>query len=418
MGTSPPPATADWAVIGAGLTGLAAARRLAELHPDQTVLLLDARPVGWGSSGRNAGFVIDLPHKFDLDGGEPERMNRVVRLNTAAISDLDRLVAEHSIDCNWSKAGKLQAAIGETGMAAMKNFSRILDSINQPYKMLDRQAVADISGTRHYQGAIFTPGCILMNPARLVRGLAHSLPGNVVLLDGCPVLRHQRRGDGFELSIRRQGIPITIQVGGIIAGTSAYTPELGWMRRRIVPVATFASITRPLSDAHFRSFGGKLDWGLTPADIGGTTIRMTQDRRLFMRNQYDYVGTYAASDATLDRVRTSHRIALARRWPQLADIPFESTWGGVTALARNRVSYFGEMAPRVWSSNTDNGVGVARGTISGRLLAEMASGIESDLLDDMQAVSAMPVQNPPRPFVGIGVKARLRYEAWRSRKEI
>lgn len=418
IGSGYPPVSVDWAVIGAGFTGLAAARRLAELHPEATIALLDAKPVGWGSSGRNAGFAIDLPHKFDLDVGEPERMQRVVRLNLAAIAQLDRLIAQNAIDCNWSKAGKLQAAIGDTGVAAMRNFARILDSIDQPYEFMDRAAVADLTGTSYYQGAIRTPGCYLMNPARLVRGLARALPKNVILLDGCPVTRHERDGNGFLLSFRRQGVALRVRTGRIIAGTSAYTPEFGWMRRRIVPVATFASITPPLDDVQWQAFGGRLDWGLTPADIGGTTLRMTQDRRLFVRNQYDYVGRYGADDPTLDRVRESHRIALIRRWPELANVPFESTWGGVTALARNRVSYFGEMAPNVWSANADNGVGVARGTISGTLLAEMASGIESELLSDMQSVSGMPVQNPPRPFVGIGVKARLRFEAWRSRKEI
>ena len=418
MGTAYPPPTVDWAVIGAGFTGLAAARRLAELNPDATVALIEARPVGWGSSGRNAGFVIDLPHKFDLDGSDPERMRRIVRLNKTAIADLERLVAEHGISCEWSRAGKLQAAIGDTGMAGMRVFARALDGIKQPYNMLDRAAVADVTGTEYYQGAIFTPNCILMNPARLVRGLARSLPGNVVLLDGCPVVCQEREGNGFKITIRRNGVPVPVKARGIVAATNAYTPEFGWMRDRIVPVATFASLTRPLTDEEFASFGGRLDWGMTPADVGGTTLRMTQDRRLLVRNQYDYVGQYSASDQTLDRVRRSHRLALSRRWPQLAGIPFDSTWGGVTALARNRVSFFGKMADGVWSSNTHNGVGVARGTISGRLLAEAASGHDSELLADMEAISGMPARNPPRPFVGIGVKTRLRYEAWKSRKEI
>ena len=47
-----------WAVIGAGLTGLACARRLAKLHPEQEILLLDARCVGQGASGRNSGLFL------------------------------------------------------------------------------------------------------------------------------------------------------------------------------------------------------------------------------------------------------------------------------------------------------------------------------------------------------------------------
>ena len=56
--------TADYAIIGAGFAGLAAARRLAELKPDARIILIDAQRVAEGASGRNSGFVIDLPHKF------------------------------------------------------------------------------------------------------------------------------------------------------------------------------------------------------------------------------------------------------------------------------------------------------------------------------------------------------------------
>src|SRR5262245_5315277 len=68
-----PRSSFDWVVVGAGFTGLAAARRLGELHPDESVALIDAMPVGWGASGRNSGFIIDLPHKFDLDNLDGDR---------------------------------------------------------------------------------------------------------------------------------------------------------------------------------------------------------------------------------------------------------------------------------------------------------------------------------------------------------
>jgi glycine/D-amino acid oxidase-like deaminating enzyme len=67
-----------------------------------------------------------------------------------------------------------------------------------------------------------------------------------------------------------------------------------------VPVVTFASMTRPLTDTEMEVFGGQLDWGLTPADPGGTTLRMTQDRRLLVRNQYDYAGRYGVSVRIMD----------------------------------------------------------------------------------------------------------------------
>lgn len=58
---------ARWAVVGAGFTGLAAARQLALNFPDDEVVLVDAQEVGFGASGRNAGFAIDLPHDIGAE---------------------------------------------------------------------------------------------------------------------------------------------------------------------------------------------------------------------------------------------------------------------------------------------------------------------------------------------------------------
>src|SRR5262245_56834766 len=78
-----------WVIVGAGLTGLAAARQLALNFPNDAVFLVEAQQVGYGSSGRNSGFAIDLPH----DIGAPDyigdlavaRMNLKMNLAAQAI---------------------------------------------------------------------------------------------------------------------------------------------------------------------------------------------------------------------------------------------------------------------------------------------------------------------------------------------
>src|SRR5215475_11275042 len=82
---------ADWVVVGAGFTGVAAARRLAELAPDSRIVLIEAQRAGLGASGRNAGFIIDVPHNVDAAGGASEASRRMLRLNRFAISWLREL---------------------------------------------------------------------------------------------------------------------------------------------------------------------------------------------------------------------------------------------------------------------------------------------------------------------------------------
>jgi glycine/D-amino acid oxidase-like deaminating enzyme len=183
---------------------------------------------------------------------------------------------------------------------------------------------------------------------------------------------------------------------------------------------TFASWTRPLTDAELATYGGQLDWGLTPADHAGTTVRITQDRRLIIRNTYKHVPKYgrSTSDAMRSKVQDSHRKAFLARFPQLAGVPFSHTWGGVYAISRNFTNFFGELENGVYASACDNGVGAAWGTISGTMLADLAVGADSVQLNDIRAVTGMPSLNPPEPFLGLGVRSRIRLAAWNSRSEL
>jgi len=408
---------ADFAVIGAGFAGLAAARRLAEQLPQARILLVDAQRVGYGASGRNSGFVIDLPHKFALEHPDPAHKQRLLGLNRAAIAQLQGLTEQHQIDCQWSHAGKYQGAVGGRGLAYLDHFERLLSDLGEPYQWVEREQLAQVVGSEHYSRAIYTPGCYLMQPAALVTGLARALPANVELLEESPIQRLERDGRvGWIL----HGDHGRILTGKLLLGTSIFTQEFGYLKNRLLPVMTFASWTRPLTDAELARYGGRLDWGLTPADHAGTTVRMTQDRRLIIRNTYKHVPKYGAStnDAMRQRVREQHRTAFLTRFPQLADVPITHTWGGVYAISRNFTNFFGEVEPGVYASACDNGVGAAWGTISGTLLADLALAADSARLRDIQAVTGMPSLNPPEPFLGIGVRSRIRLAAWSSRSEL
>ncbi len=110
----PPPATPltgeqgfDHVILGAGFAGLSAARQLAQHLPDHEIALIDAQRVGYGASGRNSGFIIDLPHAVasrDLAG--PLDQDRAeMRLNDFAIATLRDLVETYGIECQWGERG-------------------------------------------------------------------------------------------------------------------------------------------------------------------------------------------------------------------------------------------------------------------------------------------------------------------------
>ncbi|TVU68806.1 NAD(P)/FAD-dependent oxidoreductase [Cobetia crustatorum] len=405
----------DWLVIGAGFTGLAAARRIAELRPNERVVLLDALRVGQGASGRNTGFVIDLPHKRDLEGGDIARKQKLLTLNQAAVSDLSELVARQGIECGWSLAGKYQGAVGERGLAYLDHFETLLKNFDYPYRRLERDALEPILGTRHYAAAIFTDNTALMQPAALVRGLAKTLPANVELYEHSPVVDLKRLGGQW----RARTPEGEVRAANLLLGSNIYSQEFGFLKHRMLPVMTFASMTRELTDDEMRLFStAPHHFGLTPADHAGTTVRLTPDRRLIVRNQYQFVPRYHDDLAERMRIREGHRQSFLVRYPSLGHVPFAATWGGACGLSRNYTAFFGKVGDHAWMSGVHQSVGAARGTISGKLLAELATGQDSSQLSDMLMVSGKPALNPPEPFLSLGVKTRMKQAAWASRSEL
>ena len=396
---------ADWVVVGAGVTGLAAARRLGELAPDARVLLLDEYRVGYGASGRNSGFVIDTPHLTEHLSEEDNR--RVSRLIIAGLADLERHVQEHGIDCEWSPRGHLTAVVEPQREKRLHATARMLDAADEEYEWYDRNSIAKVTGTDHYHAAILTSRSVLLNPAALCRGLGETLPGNVEVCEQTPVRRVE---PGSPVKI--ECAEASISARNVLLTTNAFIAKLGFLRRDVFPMIACASLSRPLTDDEQAAMGGESVWGIT----GVTTMRRTLSNRILVRHGVDYTYDFRLSESRRRHLVESHKVILRKRFPMLANPDFEHTWAGVFCMTRNWASHFGRLEPGVFASLGYCGVGLPRGTISGRLLAEYAMGTESGLITDVQALSR-PRALPPQPFLGIGIQARLAWYRWRARAE-
>jgi glycine/D-amino acid oxidase-like deaminating enzyme len=400
---------ADCAVIGAGFTGLAAARRLAGLQPDWRIAVLDAQRVGGGASGRNSGFVVDLPHYAPRHGVEGNR--RLLRLGRAGLQHLRELVRAHDIACDWSERGRLHGAATATGLHELQVFCAGAEALGEAYERLDREQLAQRIGTTYYRAGAYTPGTVMVQPAALARGLARSLPANVDLFEASPVHAIHSAG-GFTLDAGAG----TLRAPRLLVATNGFTPALGLLRDRVVPLMTFASLTRPLSSAEAAALGSEPEWGLVSEAQMGTTLRRLHHGRVLIRNTVRYAPTLRASAALRRRVREYHRRDLCARFPSLAGVDFEHTWGGVMGASFNGAQFFGRLQPELYVAGAYNGVGIAMGTISGVLLAELVVGADSALLTEMRSLPG-PTWIPPEPALGIGVRATLARLARKSRGE-
>lgn len=396
---------ADWVVVGAGVTGLAAARRLGELAPDDRVILVDEYRIGYGASGRNSGFIIDTPHLTEeLDADANRRISRLV---VAGLGELNSQIQSHNIDCEWSPRGHLTAVVENKRLNKLHATCRTLHDSDEEFRWLEGDELSDVIGTTHYHAAVLTPRTVLMNPAAMCRGLGNCLPENVEVFEESPIRRVQA---GAPVNIEcAEGL---ISAKNVLLTTNAFITKLNFLTRDVFPLIECASLSRPLNDEEQRAMGGATDWGIT----GYATMRRTLSNRILVRH-----GTFYSADFRLDqdmrrKLQASHYAGVRKRFPALHRLEFDHTWAGVFCMTRNMASCFGRLEQGIFTSLGYCGVGIPRGTISGKLLAEYALESDSELLSDVQAVSG-PQRLPWKPFLGAGVRARLAWRRWSNRAE-
>lgn len=395
--------SARFVVLGAGFTGLAAARQLALRYPNDQIVLVEAQEVGFGASGRNSGFAIDLPHDIGAPDyiGDLATARMSLKLNLRAQELLKQLIAEHAIDCQIQPSGKYQASVEPKGIAVLEAYRRGLDKLGQAYEVIGAQDLPEHIGTHFYKSGLYTPGTLLLQPAALVKGLAQSLPANVTLYENTLITQIEQ-GDKVTL-IHANGRLVADQ---LLLTNNAFASHFGFLKGRLLPVFTYASMTRPLTAAEQKRLGGKTSWGIIPGDPFGSTLRRTPDQRLLVRNSFSFNPDGGSHQKHLDRAATRHRLAFELRFPMLAQLPFEYTWGGAMCLSRNHESFFGSLTPKIHAALCCNGLGITRGTMTGTLLANWIAG-ERDELVDFLLSSPGPNANPPEPLLSLGVNLNL-----------
>lgn len=405
---------ADWLVVGAGFAGLAAARRLAELRPDDRIVLVEALEIGEGAAGRNSGFAIDVPHNVGSSMEELEHAKHYGRLLKAGIENLEALVAEHGIDCQWSRKGKYHCAVSPTlARDVLGVYETELRQLGQEYELLDRQQLRERLGTSYFHSGIYTPGGGLLNPAALVRGLADSLPAIVSLHENTAVTALEQQGSALVAEVPGG----SIRARQVILCNNVFLPQLGHYRRRMFPIASFATLTAPLDEAQRARIGNVDEWGVTPVNaLVGATMRYTQDHRILIRQHFHYAPAYRIPEAVRERVRKQHRQVFDARFPELGDAVMEHFWAGTINITRNGAPAWGRVAPNIHAAGGCNGVGVVKQSIAGSLIADLAVGTDNPLVADMQALG-QPNSMPRRPFLDLGVRLYLARENWRGRSE-
>jgi len=412
--------TVDWLIIGAGFTGLSAARRLSELHSGDCIAVLDASRVAEGPAGRNSGFMIDVPHDLtssDYSGDSGPDTNETI-LNRAGIDYASDAAEIYGMTTEaFSRSGKINGAITSRGAAHNAGYAEHLKNMNEPFERLSAEDMKSITGSDSYIDGLYSPGTAMIQPALFIRSLASGIEsGNVEIFEQSPVGSLERSGNQWKAQTPRG----SVSAKTVILAVNGHLESFGFYRRSLMHVFTYGSMTRAMSAKEVTQLGGKCEWALTPADPLGTTVRRisgTGGDRLIIRNRATFDPSLKVSDSRINTVARDHDQSFSDRFPMLKDVSMEYRWGGRLCLSRNNVSVFGEFDNGLFAACCQNGLGTAKGMISGKLIAEDASAIGSELLD-YQKADARPVKLPPPPISTISANAVLRWGEFRAGREL
>ena len=404
----------EWLVIGAGYTGLSAARKLGQLYQNQKIILVDAQLAGEGASSRNSGYLVDTTLNDGFTSNkELDNYKKKADIYDLGINVVKKFINEYQVDCDWNECGKYFASSKTEDEKILRNFSNTLTKLGFEHNLLSNNELLKRLGTNFYNVALHTKGGVLLHPGKLVRAMIDILPKNICLYENSSLLNWNKNKDVVFCNFKNG----QIKSKKIIFATNGFLKSLGIKSNYNFPITLTASMTRPLTDKEFKSIGQPMEWGVLPVRPMGATIRMTKDRRILIRNTAEVHNPFKMSKLDLEKRSINQKIGIKKRFPQLPDDIIQSSWSGVVSRTRNSSQIFEKIDNNVFVAGCYNGSGIGVGTLFGEQIAIKASEENTKEIETIEARNK-PTWLPPQPFLNLGIKTRLIYERLRARSEI
>ncbi|MEC9296901.1 MAG: FAD-binding oxidoreductase [SAR324 cluster bacterium] len=406
---------ADWVVLGAGFTGLAAARQLALLHPQARIVVLEAERAGEGSSARNSGFLVDSTlNEGHYSAAGLEIYRRKYQIKCAGVLAVRRLVDDLGINCDLEAKGKFHCTAVKSHEKKILHFSRLLAEMDLNHNILEGKELRQRLGSSYYRLGLWTEGGVMLQPAKLARGMLEKLPQQVELFENSPVINWSKlsSSEGYQLSTPEG----QLNCGKLIVAVNGFMTNCGVKPNRSFSLTLTASMTRPLTDAEDDAIGRPEAWGVLSAQSMGATVRLTKDRRILMRNTAEIWPEQNMSGPDLELRKAKHLNGIKRRFPQLGDDIIESTWSGTICLSGNNANVFSELDNGMFAAGCYNASGIGLGVLFGTEIANHASEKMTDEIRMIQTNSD-PMLLPPQPFLRWGVGLRLLRDRYFARHE-
>ena len=404
----------DYLIIGAGYTGLSAARKLSEINKNSKIVIVDAQLAGEGSSGRNSGYLVDTTLNDGFSSNKDIKNYKIkTEIFNLGIKTVKKYIKEFQVDCDWNECGKYFASSNLKDKKKAETFSNLLSNLGYQNEIFDNSKLKKKLGTDFYKIGVYTKGGILLNPAKLVRSMIDTLPENVVLFENTQLLKWKKISNLIECNFKNS----QIKTENLIFCTNGFLKSLKVKKSYSFPITLTASMTRPLNDTEFADIGSPKEWGVLPIRPMGATIRTTKDRRILIRNTAEIKNPKSMNLIQLKNKSKIHLNGIKKRFPNLPDNIIENSWSGIVCRSGNGSQIFEKIDNNIYAAGCYNGSGIGVGTLFGEQIAIMASKQQSEEISVIEK-RKKPNWLPPQPFLNLGIYTRLAYERIRAKSDV
>jgi glycine/D-amino acid oxidase-like deaminating enzyme len=404
---------ADVCIVGGGLTGLWTAYELRRADPGLEVVVLEARHVGFGASGRNGGWVFGKvsgsPSAWRA-GGRADGPRAMARAIQDTVAEIGAAVAREGIECDWEHGGSLTVAQSELQLNRLRErhaAERAWAGDDIGWELLGADQLRARVAVREGLGALFTPHCARVQPARLVVGLAAAAErAGAVIHEASPVVE---LGPG--LARAEQG---RVRARYVLRATEGYTADLPGKRRALLPMNSSMIVTEPLGPELWAEIGWAAAETMADASYVYTYSQRTADGRIAIGGRgvpYRFGSRTDREGPVPAETVQELRDRLASLFPSLRGVEVADAWHGILGVSR-------DWCPSV-VLNRDTGLGAAGGyvgegvaasNLAGRTLRDLVLGRDTELTRlPWVGRSARSWEPEPLRFLG----ARGIYSAYR-----
>ncbi len=403
----------DVAIVGAGYTGLWTAYYLAGRDPSLRTVVVEARHVGYGASGRNGGWMSGQISMSSAMLASQDERDGVLRLRRAMIDSVDeslRVIAAEGIEADAVKSGSLRVAVTPAQESRLRAFvarERALGAAEDDWRILEAPELRsriDVAGA--LVGA-YTPHCARIQPAKLAAGLADAVARRgVTIYENTMALAIER---GAVLTSRG-----TVRAPVVVRATEGFTARLPGQARGWLPMNSSMIVTEPISAAGWQSIGWDQAETLSDMAHAYVYLQRTADGRIAIGGRgvpYVFGNGFDPAGPTPARASASLARALHRLLPQTAGVGIQRSWSGVLGVPRDWNPEVGYDAATgaAWAGGYA-GQGVTTANLAGRTLADLITGADSPLTL-LPWVGRVSRRWEPEPLRWLGVRAM--YTAYR-----